>query len=282
MKNTILLIIAYVSTLTVHAQGRFVVKDIDTFKLHAYTSADPLEDMSYIIESKNGLVILEPLAFFDDIEVFGKYIDSLNKPVEKIIADYHIAGFSAFDHSKYVIPEGMSQFVKGDIYSGMMVNFANSFQGKIDVSDFIPITIIAKNTTQKWIGIPFTFFPGASTDFPAASILIGTQVYYTHFAPVADKHMSPLQIVNRDAIDATLLELDHAKSSGATVFIGGHGVAIAEIEAINFQIDYLKKMRETVDQIKTADEFVLIMQMLYPNIEGEDNLALLADNLYKE
>lgn len=69
---------------------------------------------------------------------------------------------------------------------------------------------------------------------------------------------------------------------GATTFIGGHGGATASAEAVNFQIEYLKKVKETRLQIQTGDEFVLVMQMTYPDIAGEENLTAVATNLYKK
>jgi hypothetical protein len=58
-------------------------------------------------------------------------------------------------------------------------------------------------------------------------------------------------------------------------------VATASIDAINFQIEYLKKVKETISLIKTGDEFIMVMQMSYPNIAAEANLTALASNLYK-
>lgn len=53
-----------------------------------------------------------------EVKDFGAYLDKLNKPVEKVIANYHAAGFSAHAPSKFVMIEGMPQFVQGDIYKG--------------------------------------------------------------------------------------------------------------------------------------------------------------------
>lgn len=281
MRKIILILTIIAMTINMNAQSQFEVKDFVQFKLHSYVASDPLGDMSYIIEGGNALVVLEPVAFFENIKEFGEYLAKLNKPVEKVIADYHAAGFSGFDHSKFVMIEGMPEFIQGDIYKGMMNNFATGFGNAMDISDFVPTTTIAKNAQKNWAGVEFKFFPGTSTDFPAASILIGGKVYYMHFTPVANMHMSPLQIVNRDAVDAILAELEQAKTSGATTFIGGHGVSTDDVDAVNFQIQYLEKVKETISQIKTGDEFILVMQMTYKDIAGEDNLSAVAANLYK-
>lgn len=281
MKKSILSLAIILITLSANAQSKFEVKDLGNFKLHSYITADPLGDMSYIIEGKESVVVLEPAAFLDNIKEFGEYLDKLNKPVEKVIANYHAAGFSAHDHSKFVMVEGMAQFIQGDIYKGMMGNFSAGFGNKMDVSEFVPTAAVGINATVNWAGVDFIFSPGASSDFPAASILIGGKVYYTHFTPAVNVHIGALQITSRESVDAQLAELQKAKVSGATTFIGGHGDATADINAVNFQIDYLKKVKETRDQKRTGDEFVRVMQMSYPNIAGEDNLTAIAANLYK-
>ncbi len=281
MKKSILLAVIILLTISASAQSKFEAKDFGSFKLHSYVTADPLGDMSYIIEGKNSVVVLEPAAFLDNIKEFGDYLNKLNKPVEKVIANYHAAGFSAHDHSKFIMIEGMPQFVQDDIYKGMMSNFAAGFGDKIDLSEFVPAATVGRNAMEKWAGVTFKFSPGATSDFPAASILIGGKVYYTHFTPASNMHMGALQITGRDAVDAQLAELRKAKASGASTFIGGHGAGTADINAVNFQIDYLKKVKETMEQIKTGDEFVLMMRKSYPGLAGEDNLSAVAANLYK-
>ena len=111
MKKFFLTLAIACMTFVVNAQGKFEVKDFGKFKLHSYVTADPLGDMSYIIEGSESLVVLEPAAFHDNIKEMQQYIAKLEKPVEKVIANYHAAGFSAYEPSQYVMVEGMPEFV---------------------------------------------------------------------------------------------------------------------------------------------------------------------------
>lgn len=78
---------------------------------------------------------------------------------------------------------GMDAFSKGPVYGGMMKSFQKAFgdsmvdlpTGKVSEVDF--------GKTCSWAGVTFEFRHGASTDFPAASIIIGGKVYYTHWVP---------------------------------------------------------------------------------------------------
>lgn len=209
------------------------------------------------------------------------YILKLGKPVEKVIANYHAAGFSAYESSKYVMVEGMPEFVKGDIYGGMVKGFASNFGNTIDIDGIIPTATVTKNGKEKMAGIVFEFTPGAASDFPAASILIGGKVYYLHFTPVAGMHMGPLQITGRTAVDAYLSELEKAKASKAELFIGGHGIAAADVAAVDFQISYLKKIKELMTVHKNAEDFISAMKTAYPKATALENLTAVAANLYK-
>ena len=116
------------------AQGKFEVKDFGRFKLHSYVTADPLGDINCLIEGKKGVVVVEPPAFYDNIQEMNGYIAKLGKPVVKVISNYHVAGYSAFEASKFVMVEGMPEFSEGPVYGGMMAHFGNVFKDKMDVS----------------------------------------------------------------------------------------------------------------------------------------------------
>ena len=133
--------------------------------------------------------------------------------------------------------------------------------------------------TKKLVGINFRFEKGASTDFPAASLIIGGKVYYTHWTP-AKAHVSSLQISSRDAIDAEIAEANEGLASGCEYFIGGHGGA-AKKEAVEFKITYLKKMKELLNANSTAESFIAAMKRAYPNLSGENGLQDLGKALYK-
>ena len=125
MKSVFLCLLAFVSIIAqAQTKGSFDVLDLGSFKLHVYNTNDALGDVSYIIESKTGLVTLEQPLFKDNVSEFDTYVVSLSKPVQKIITDYHVGGTGNHD---VVMIEGMPDFVKGTIYGGMMKNFAETF-----------------------------------------------------------------------------------------------------------------------------------------------------------
>ncbi len=111
--------------------------------------------------------------------------------------------------------------------------------------------------------------------------MIGKKVYYTHFTP-AKSHPSSLQINSREAVNAVLAELKKVKASGCTIVIGGHGMATTDIATVEFEIAYLTKVNEVLATASSKDNFIAEVKSAYPGLAGEDNLAGIANALYKK
>ena len=275
----VLFILFNLLTITAMAQtkGRFEVHDLGNYKLHVYYTNDVLGDASYIIEGKNALVTMEQPLFKDNVAEFDAYLSELGKPVEKRITDYHVGGTGNHD---VVMARGMLEFTKGEIYGGMMKGFAQAFGDAMTDMPTGEATEVAFGTTQTWAGVTFEFRHGASSDFPAASILVGDKAYYTHWTPVK-AHVSHLQVSSPAAIDAEIAEAENSLASGATLFIGGHGGA-ASRNAVEFKIAYLEKMKELLAANNTAQAFVDAMKQAYPGLPGEAGLEDLGKAFYNK
>ena len=66
----------------------------------------------------------------------------------------------------------MPEFTKGEIYGGMMKGFAQAFGDAMTEMPTGEVSEVAFGTMQTWAGVTFEFRHGASSDFPAASILV--------------------------------------------------------------------------------------------------------------
>ena len=274
----VLFILFNLLTITVMAQtkGRFEVHDLGNCKLHVYYTNDVMADASYIVEGKDSLVTMEHPLFKDNVAEFNSYIEKIGKPIERIISDYHVGGTG--DHAQ-VMAEGMKAFSEGPIYGGMMKHFEQMWGDSMTEMPTGEVSEVPFSSTQTWAGVTFEFRRGASSDFPAASILIDGKAYYTHWTP-AKAHISHLQVSSPKAIDAEITEAENALASGAELFIGGHGGA-AKRDAVEFKIAYLKKMKELLSENQTPQAFVEAMKKTYPGLPGEAGLEDLGKALYQ-
>ncbi|MDO4163931.1 MAG: hypothetical protein Q4D56_06040 [Bacteroides sp.] len=278
MKKILLaaLSMAAVCSLSAQEKGKFEVYDFNDFKLHVYYTNDVMGDASYIVEGKNGLVTMEQPLFKDNVVEFDAYLDKLGKNVETRISDYHVG--STRDHA-YVMPQGMPEFVKGPIYGGMMQGFAKNFGDAIVSLPTGKTSEVPFGSTQTYAGVSFLFNRGVSSDFPAASILIGGKARYTHWTP-AKSHANPLQISSRAALDAEIADAEQALSSGAEVFIGGHGGA-AKADAVQFKLGYLMTVKKLLAENKEPQAFTEALKKAYPELPGAEGLDAVAKILYK-
>lgn len=277
MKKILFSLAAATVAISAYAQGkgRFEIYDLEGFKLHVYYTNDALGDASYIFEGTDSLVTLEQPLFIDNVTEYDAKLVNLGKPVAARITDYHIGGT---DGHETIMAEGMPKFMSEGVYADMMQGFAQAFGDAI-----VPLPSGKKNevafgTTKIWNGISFKFNHGATTDFPGASLLVGDQVYFTHWVPTK-AHESHLHIPSPEAIEAEVAEAHKSLESGATLFIGGHGGA-AYKDAVLFKIDYLTTMKKALADNKTEDGFIATMKKAYPGLAGENNLPDLAKALY--
>ena len=255
--------------------GAFTAYEMDGYKLHVYNSNDVMGDASYIIEGQDSLIVMEYPLFKVNAKEFADYIEKLGKPVEIDVTDYHLGGS---DKLPLTMPEGMPAFIEGPVYGGMMKQFAEQFGETMVELPTQKAAEVPFGQVQKWNGIDFRFEHGATSDFPGASIIIGGQVYYTHWTP-AEAHISPLQIGNTAAVDAELAEAKKALASGAKYFIGGHG-GLAEKAQVEFKIAYLEKVKELMAANKDAAAFTEALKAAYPELPGDADA--LAQALYKK
>ena len=255
--------------------GAFQSYDLDGFKLHVYNSNDVMGDASYIVEGDKGLVVMEYPLFKVNAKEFADYIAKLGKPIVTDITDYHLGGS---DKLPLTMPEGMPAFIEGPIYGGMMKGFADQFGDTMVELPTQKAAEVPFGQTQNWAGVDFDFQHGAASDFPGASIIIGKQVYYTHWTP-AKAHISPLQVGNAAAVDAELAEAQKSLASGAKYFIGGHG-GLAEKAQVEFKIAYLQKVKALLAANKDASKFAEALKAAYPELPGDADA--LAQALYKK
>ena len=255
-------------------KGRFETLELGDFRLHVYHTNDVMGDVSFLIEGPDGLVTLEQPLFKDNIAEFDAYEASLGKPVVQRIK---LAKGEYTD--PILMPEGMHAFTQGDIYGGMMKGFAQQFGDAITAMPTGKVSEVAFDKPVAYAGVSFRFVHGATNDFPAAGILIGGKVFYTHWTPMK-AHVNTLQVATPAAIDAQIEATEQSLASGATHFIGGHGAGVGTVDDARFKIDYLKKLKELRAANPTPEALATALRNAYPGLPGEDGVEALAKAMY--
>ncbi len=281
MKKVLYTVAALSLVASVFAESKVEMLPLDNSKVHFYQSGDAMGDNSLIIETDKNLVLLEPLPFFADMEGINAYTKSLNKPISAVIANYHPFGMSNYKGVDVLMPEAMMGMIKSDFFAGLTAKFKESFG--VENMDFTtPEKPKAISTKEALVidGVEIEFSNGAASDFPAFSVLVDKGVYYSHFSP-AQKHFNTLQIRNRDAIDAVLADLENIKASNAKYIVSSHG-GIATMADVDFQIEYLKNLKDFLSKAKESGELGQMLLAAYPHLAGYENIRELTQALYPE
>lgn len=263
------------------AESKFKSYELPSSTIHVYQSGDPMGDVSFIVEGEKKLVVIEQPTFYTAIEEFGKYVDELGKPVEKVVASYHFGGLAQYPAKISTMPETMIKFAASAPAQGMVAKFSKIFGEAADFRPFSPkVKGFAVPSTQQWGGVEFVMTPGAASDMPAASIQIDKDAFYTHFAP-AWSHASPMQVKSLVAVDAMIAELEKIAASGAKYIFGSHGAPSTQA-AVKFQISYLKRLKQLREVSKDSDQFIQRLIVSFPKLDGAENLRKVAKNLYAD
>lgn len=259
----------------VNAQGKFETVELKNSTLHVYYSNDAMADASYIVEGRDALVVLEAPLFKSALAEFDSYISKLGKPVASAIIDYHPGGQES---RAIVMPQGMLKFMNEGAYAAMMSGFRKSFgEAMVDSYAEGEISEVPFSRTVKLAGVDFRFDKGPANDFPGAMILIDETACLMHWAP-ARAHMNTLQISSPSAVAQALEGLLAASESGATVWLGCHG-GVADKDALEFRIGYLRKIQELLAGKTDAKTLSAQLKAAYPALAGEEGVDALAEAL---
>lgn len=276
-----LALIFMVATGWAQPKAMFSSDKFDNFTLHTYASFDAMADVSFIVESKKSLVIIEPQAFKGKVEEFVAYTGKLGKPIEKVVVSFHAAGLKTYPNAHKVTTKPMAEFMKSDAAQGMLGFFDKAFKGAMD-TELVEFDEHIDATTSFVVdGVTYSIEPTSLPGMPGANIAIGNKVYYQHFAPAKGFHASKNQIKDKASIEGALADAKKAQNAGYTLLLGSHGSGKAGVDDLKFQIKYLKTMAKVASKATDAEEFINKMNAKYADCKGEEDLKAIAENLYK-
>ncbi len=280
LTTSIALTFAVVASLSaqIKVNDKMTIYDLSQSKLHVYQTGDVMGDVSFIIEGEKSVVILEQPLFWQNINEFSSYVESLKKPIDKVVANFHSLGLADYAPNSVVMPKTMIEFGKSPMAQAMIAKFEEGFGEAADFRPHKRAKGFDVPSTQKWAGVEMKFVPAAKGGFPAANIVIDHKAYYLHFSPTKS-HIAAMRIKSRESIDAIIAELQAVKESGAEYIFGSHGPSATQSD-VEFQIGYLETMKSLLRECETADLFGQRLIVAYPTLPGAEGVKAIAKALY--
>ncbi len=244
--------------------GTMRVYDFGEVKLHAYETGDLIADENFILETADGLVLIELIGFYDNLDALAAYIEDLGKPLTAVIVAYHPAGADVFAGVPTYASEGLGE-------AGLVAGFVEAFGAIFDGN--MPTAYQLVQEGEMVIGgLTLNIIPTSDAfdiEIPALNI------YFTHMLGSQTHNI----LASMNMIDAMIDEMKVFQAKGYDLIFTGHDIP-RTIDIAAEKIDYLETTKALAEQSGSAEEFVQAMKDAFPGYYGDNYLEMSAGALF--
>ena len=248
-----------------------------SIKLHAFGTGDNMNDYCYIVESPEGLVLIESTAYKSDVEALNKYIKTLEKPLAGALLSYHPNGYKTYGDVKVYATEGaLNSWAEGGSVWGLTQSFIQALGDK--VADDLPDSaeIITEGQTLRLAGVDFVILHESDGENYGVAIPAINAVY-RHMMGSKTHNILPAI----PYIEAEISELKGYQDKGYSLVLTSHNAPEGK-EAVAEKIAYLEKVLDLAKSSKTRAEFKECVKAAFPDYNGEAYLDISAGGLFAE
>ena len=246
----------------------------DGVKLHSFGTGDNMNDYCYIVESPEGLVMIESTAYRPDVNALNEYVKSLGKPVAGALFSYHPNGYKTYGVKIYATESALKSWQEGGSVWGLTQSFIQAAGDK--VAEDLPESaeIIAEGQTVKLAGIDFIILHESDGEGYGVAIPAMNAVY-RHMMGSKTHNILPAV----PYIEAEIAELKGYQDKGYTLILTSHNTPEGK-DAVSEKIAYLEKVLELAKTCKDKDEFTAKVKESFPDYNGEAYLGMSAGALF--
>ena len=248
-----------------------------SIKLHAFGTGDNMNDYCYIVESPEGLVLIESTAYKPDVEAVNKYIKTLGKPLAGALLSYHPNGYKTYGDVKVYATEGaLKSWAEGGSVWRLTQSFIQALGDK--VADDLPDTaeIITEGQTLRLAGVDFVILHESDGEDYGVAIPAINAVY-RHMMGSKTHNILPAI----PYIEAEISELKGYQEKGYSLVLTSHNAPEGS-QAVATKIAYLEKVLDLAKSSKTRAEFKKGVKAAFPDYNGEAYLDMSAGGLFAE
>lgn len=240
--------------------------------LHTYVAPEASAAVTtHIIETANSLVVVDTQFLQTFARDVRAYIDSLGKPVERVILSHehpdHWMGANNFADLPFYGTEATIANTNASIDSGTVTNLAGLVgESEVPTEPNAPTEILSTDAeTIDGVAFEYTSYSNHESAeslvirLPESGTLIVQDLLYNnvHFFPGLDRDNW-----------LTVLEGLRAEADYDLLLVG-HGVPTTFGE-LDLGIEYLTFVQETIPTVANADELIAALQARYPSFAAQD------------
>ena len=248
-----------------------------SIKLHAFGTGDNMNDYCYIVETPEGLVLIESTAYKPDVEAVSKYIKALDKPLAGALLSYHPNGYKSYGDVKVYATEGaLKSWAEGGSVWGLTQSFIQALGDKVAADLPDSAEILTEGQTLKLAGLDFEILHESDGEDYGIAIPAINAVY-RHMMGSKTHNILPAI----PYIEAEIAELKGYQSKGYALILTSHNAPEGK-EAVTEKIAYLEKVSELAKSSKNREEFTAGVKAAFPDYNGEAYLEMSAGALFTE
>lgn len=271
-----------VMTHTAFAQQakNIIITPLDDAVIHTYVSPfAPFRDVSQLVETSQGLVIIDPQSLVAQGEEFATYVKSLNKPVLDVFLATHMLGEGYFKNVPVVATSAMAKCITNRTYKHLADKFKTGFGDAININPYVPTSVISTDKLTMG-GLTYTLTTiGPKGGIPSTNFeLEKNKVAFRHLAGNNVHLLIPTPMV----IEPTIADMKNLKAKGYTLLLSSHYRPAQGPESFDYMINYMTTARKALTACATAKEYVEYMKKAFPNAGAENFLNMSAGMLYKD
>ena len=273
---------ALLAVMVLASAGSAEVVDVYPFdngsvKIHAFGTGDNMNDYCYIVETPEGLVLIESTAYKPDVEAVNKYIKSLHKPLTAMLLSYHPNGYKTYGDVKVYATEGaLTSWAEGGSVWGLTQSFIQALGDKVAADLPDNAEIITEGQTLRLAGLDFEILHESDgEDYGIAIPAIN--VVYRHMMGSNTHNILPAI----PYIEAEIAELKGYQEKGYSLILTSHNAPEGK-DAAAQKIAYLEKILDLAKTSKTREEFTTAVKAAFPDYNGEAYLDMSAGALFIE
>ncbi len=262
------------------ASAGFAAVNINEFadgvKLHSFSTGDNMNDYCYIVESPEGLVMIESTAYRPDVNALNEYVKSIGKPVAGALFSYHPNGYKTYGVKVYATEPALKSWQEGGSVWGLTQSFIQAAGDK--VAEDLPESaeIIAEGQTVKLAGIDFVILHESDGEGYGVAIPVMNAVY-RHMMGSKTHNILPAV----PYIEAEIAELKGYQDKGYTLILTSHNAPEGK-DAVAEKIAYLEKVLELAKTCKDKDDFTAKVKDAFSDYNGEAYLGMSAGALFSK
>ncbi len=270
--------VAFANSISV---GNMNVYNFDDIKLHAYSTGDNMNDHCYVVETPEGLVLIESTAYKENVQALSDYIKSLDKPLVAALLSYHPNGYKSYGGSPagsdvkiYATENALKSWQENGGVWNLTQSFIQALGDK--VAEDLPASaeIINEGDTLKLAGVEFKILhssDGEDYDIEIPAI----NAIYRHMMGAKTHNILPAV----PYIEAEIADLKNYQAKGYTMILTSHAAPDGQ-KAVAEKIEYLEKVLELAKSSKDKEEFINAVKAAFPDYAVDAYLEMSANALF--